>query len=70
MIPMALFGSHKGNEWWMEVSNLEGEVIQLERRLKDLESGKWDIDREITLTKTRLKDAKRALKEVRNNYYD
>ena len=66
---MALFGSHEGADWWIEVSDLEGKVAQLERRLKTLESGKWDIDKEIQLTKTRLKDAKRALKEVKSNYY-
>jgi hypothetical protein len=67
---MALFGSTKGGEWWLEVSELSGEVHALERRLKDLESGKWDINKEIKLVKAHLKDAKRALKEVKNNYYE
>ena len=67
---MAPFGSLKGADWWLEVSDLEGDVIQLKRRLKKLESGEWDIKREITLTKARLKDAERALKEVKANYYE
>jgi len=67
---MALFGSTKGADWWFEVEELEGKVIRLENRIKTLESGKWDIDKEIKLTKDRLKDAKRALKEVKDNYYE
>jgi predicted nucleic acid-binding Zn-ribbon protein len=67
---MALFGSTKGGDWWLECNELGNEVHALERRLRDLESGKWDIDKEIKLVKAQLKDAKRALKEVENNYYE
>lgn len=67
---MALFGSRKGLEWWGEVDRAEGRVIKLERRLELLQSGKWDIDKEIQLTKKRLDDAKRALTEIKNNYYE
>ncbi|HPE06166.1 MAG TPA: hypothetical protein PLW50_00395 [Smithellaceae bacterium] len=67
---MALFGSRKGNEWWLEVDKAEGKVLKLTRRLEYLESGKFDIQEEIRQTHKRLVDAKLALREIKDNYYD